>query len=274
MKKLLTYFLLFLFVLAMLLPIMWTLSTSLSDDITTVKFKILPSHITLKNYIKAWNYPRSFEKNITMGTFFLNSLIVSIGITILSIISDALAGYILARKKFKGRELIFFLSLTTMMVPFYVTSIPMFLIVRELGWINSFFGLIVPFIGSGFGIYMFRQAFLSIPKEIEESAKLDGLSDLGIFLRIMFPLVKPTTATMIIFKSMWSWNIFYWPLLIINSTEKYTLPLGLTLFRGMNITRWGLLTAGLMIAIIPIIIIFLLMQKNFIKGLTGGAVKG
>lgn len=273
MKKIVFYFILIAMALLMLVPMFWTLTTSLADDTTTVKFHILPNKITFQNYVKAWSYPDQIEKGITMGTFFFNSLVMCFFITIISIFTDSMAGYILARKKFRFKETIFFLSIATMMIPFYVTSIPMFLIVREFGWINNFMGLIVPFIGSGFGVYMFRQAFLAIPIQIEEAAKLDGLSDLGIYLRVMLALVKPTIATMIIFKAMWSWNIFYWPLLVTNSMDMYTLPLGLTLFKGLNVTRWGLLTAGLTIAVIPIIALFLIMQRQFISGLTAGAVK-
>ena len=273
MKKTVFYALLILMAVIMLIPMLWTVTTSLSKDTTTVKFQLIPHQITFKNYIKAWYYPSEIEEGITIGHFFLNSLIVSFFITVLSIFSDSMAGYILARKKFRGRETIFFLAVSTMMIPFYVTSIPMFLIVREFGWINHFMGLIVPFIGSGFGVYMFRQAFLAVPVEVEEAARLDGLSDLGIYLRIMLALVKPTIATMIIFKAMWAWNIFYWPLLVVNSMRMYTLPLGLTLFKGINVTRWGLLTAGLVVAVIPIILIFLSMQRQFVRGLTKGAIK-
>ncbi len=274
MKRALLYFLLICMALVMIIPLLWTLSTSLSQDSATVRLRLVPEKLTLSNYPKAWFYPGEIEKGITMGRFFLNSLLVSFLITLLSIFTDSMAGYVLARKRFRGRETIFFLAVATMMIPFYVTSIPMFLIVRELGWINTYFALVVPFIGSGFGVYMFRQAFLSIPVEIEEAARLDGLSDLGIYLRIMLPLIKPTVATMVIFKAMWSWNIFYWPLLVINTMKMYTLPLGLTLFKGLNVTRWGLLTAGLVIAVAPVILLFLIMQRQFIRGLTAGAVKG
>jgi len=273
MKKSVLYTIMIIVTVLMLIPMLWTLTTSLSQDTTTVKFHILPEKLTLKNYTDAWNYPALIEKGITMGTFFYNSIITCLLVTVLSIFTDSLAGYILARKKFRFRETIFMLAISTMMIPIYVTSIPMFLIVREFGWINTFAGLVVPFIGSGFGVYMFRQAFLAIPVQIEEAAKLDGLSDLGIYLRIMLPLIKPTVATMIIFKAMWAWNNFYWPLLVTNTMDMFTLPLGLTLFKGLNMTRWGLLTAGLMIVVIPIIVLFLLMQRQFIRGLTAGAVK-
>ncbi len=274
MKRLVLYGVLFLFAIWMIIPFLWTLSTSFSSETNVISSRIIPQKLTAKNYKESWYYPSQIEPGITMGNFFLNSLVVSFFITVLSVFTDSMAGYVLSRKKFKGREFLFFLSISTMMIPFYVTSIPMFLIVRKFGWINSYFGLIVPFIGSGFGVYMFRQAFLTIPKEIEEAGRLDGLSETGIYLRIMLPLVKPTFATMIIFKAMWSWNIFYWPLLIISKMKMYTLPLGLTLFKGLNVTKWGLLTAGLVIAMTPVIIIFLLMQRHFIRGLTKGAVKG
>ncbi len=257
-----------------LLPLIWMISTSLEPDKGLESYSLIPKEVTFRNYVEAWNYPKLYDPNVTLGTMFLNSIIVSSIITVLSLLFDSMAGYSLARKKFPGRNFLFWLALSTLMIPFYVVVIPMYLITMKLGLINTLTGLIIPFISSGFGVFLFRQTFLSIPLELEEAARIDGAGDLFIYWKIMLPLVKPTIATMAIFKVLWSWNMFFWPLLIIQDYSKMPINLGLTIFRGQYVTKWGLLTAGMIIATFPIIILFLTLQKWFIRGLTAGALKG
>jgi ABC-type glycerol-3-phosphate transport system permease component len=160
------------------------------------------------------------------------------------------------------------------MIPFYVIVIPLYLIILRMGLINSYTSMIIPFMSSGFGVFMFRQTFFSIPLELEEAARMDGAKDFYIYWKVMLPLVKPTIATMAIMKVLWSWNMFIWPLLVIQDYSKMPINLGLTVFRGHNITRWGLMSAGMIIATIPVLILFLSLQKWYIQGLTSGAVKG
>ncbi|HDM70202.1 MAG: carbohydrate ABC transporter permease [Thermotoga sp.] len=257
-----------------LLPLIWMISTSLEPDKGLESYSLIPKEVTFRNYVEAWNYPKLYDPNVTLGTMFLNSIIVSSIITVLSLLFDSMAGYSLARKRFPGRNFLFWLALSTLMIPFYVVVIPMYLITMKLGLINTLTGLIIPFISSGFGVFLFRQTFLSIPLELEEAARIDGAGDLFIYWKIMLPLVKPTIATMAIFKVLWSWNMFFWPLLIIQDYSKMPINLGLTIFRGQYVTKWGLLTAGMIIATLPIIILFLTLQKWFIRGLTAGALKG
>ena len=257
-----------------LLPMIWMVSTSLEPDKGLESYSLIPKEITFSNYPEAWNYPKLYDEDVTLGTMFKNSIIVSSFITLLSLLFDSMAGYALARKKFPGRTLMFWLALSTLMVPFYVVVIPMYIITMKLGLLNTLTGLIVPFVSSGFGVFLFRQAFISIPLELEEAARIDGAGDFYIYWKIMLPLVKPTVATMAIFKILWSWNMFFWPLLVIQDYSKMPINLGLTMFRGQFVTRWGLLTAGMVIATLPIIIMFLILQKWFIRGLTAGALKG
>ena len=268
------YALLVLGALVMVGPFLWMLSTSLTPDSVIVSYRLIPREITLANYAKAWNFPRNFDESVTLGTFFLNSLIVSALITGPALIIDSLAGYVLARRRIPGRDLLFYLALATMMIPFYVIAIPLYLVVRSLGWLDSYQGMIVPFWASGFGVFMFKQFFQTIPQDLEDAARVDGCSAYRTYVSIMLPLAKPVTATMAIFKAMWSWNLFFWPLLIINNIKLKTLPLALTMFRGLNVTQWGTLCAGMTIATLPIVIIYLLMQNSFQKGIVMGALKG
>ncbi|MGY4707686.1 carbohydrate ABC transporter permease [Candidatus Bipolaricaulota sp. J31] len=257
-----------------LLPLIWMVSTSLEPNRELESYSLIPKEVTFQNYVEAWNYPRLYDPKVTLGTMFLNSVVVSFFITIFSLLFDSMAGYALARKHFLGREFLFWLALATLMIPFYVTVVPMYIITMKLGMINTLAGLIVPFVSSGFGVFLFRQAFFSIPLELEEAARVDGASDLYIYWRLMLPLVKPTVATMAIFKILWSWNMFFWPLLIIYDYAKMPLNLGLTIFRGQYVTQWGLLTAGMTIGALPVLVAFLALQKWFIRGLTAGALKG
>ncbi|NLG80307.1 MAG: carbohydrate ABC transporter permease [Firmicutes bacterium] len=273
-SKIVMYVILIPGAIAMITPLLWMISTSLAPDSVIVSYRLIPSRITFANYVKAWEFPRVFDEAVSMGTFFKNSLIVTILITAPALIIDSLAGYILARRRIPGVNLLFYLALATLMIPFYVIAIPLFLIVRRLGWLDTYQGLIVPFLASGFGVFMFKQFFQTIPQDLEDAARVDGCSALRIYASIMLPLAKPVIATMAIFKAMWSWNMFFWPLLIINDIRVKTLPVALTMFRGLNVTQWGMLCAGMTIATLPILILYLSMQNMFEKGIVMGALKG
>jgi ABC-type glycerol-3-phosphate transport system permease component len=257
-----------------LMPLIWAFSTSITPDTGIVTYKVIPKSVTLENYPAAWDYPRLFDENVTLGTMFLNSILVAGAITLASLLFDSMAGYALARKQFFGKTLLFWAALSTLMIPFYVIVIPLYLIILRMGLINSYTSMIIPFMSSGFGVFMFRQTFFSIPLELEEAARIDGAKDFYIYWKVMLPLVKPTIATMAIMKVLWSWNMFFWPLLVVQDYSKMPINLGLTVFRGHNITRWGLMSAGMIIATIPVLILFLSLQKWYIQGLTSGAVKG
>ena len=262
----------------MLTPLLWMLATALSPNTKIPPTSLIPHDITFDNFLAAWNFPKAFSPNpdrpITMGTFFMNSLICTVSITVLGIVVDSLAAYVLAFKDFPGKRLFIFLALATMMIPFYVTLVPEYLIIRKLEWMNSYKAMIIPFLASGMGISLFRSHFLSIAKELEECGKLDGASDFRVYLTIVMPISKPVIGTMAILKAMWSWNQYMWPLIVSTDISMKPIQVALNMFRGLNLTEWGYMCAGMTMAILPLVILFLCAQKQFIGGLQAGAVKG
>ena len=262
----------------MLTPLLWMLATALSPNTKIPPTSLIPHNITFENFVAAWNFPKAFSPNpdnpITMGTFFMNSLICTVCITVGGIVVDSLAAYVLAFKQFPGKRLFIFLALATMMIPFYVTLVPEYLIIRKLKWINTYKAMIIPFLASGMGISLFRAHFLSIAKELEECGKLDGASDFRVYLTIVMPISKPIIGTMAILKAMWSWNQYMWPLIVTTDISKKPIQVALNMFRGLNLTEWGYMCAGMTMAILPLVIVFLCAQKQFIGGLQAGAVKG
>lgn len=277
-KKVLINLILIIGAAFMLTPLLWMLATALSPNEVVPGTSLIPHDITLENFVAAWNFPKAFSMDpnhpVTMGTFFKNSLITTVCITVLGIIVDSLAAYVLAFKDFPGKRIFIFLALATMMIPFYVTLVPEYLIIRKLGWINTYKALIIPFIASGMGIALFRSHFLSIAKELEECAKMDGASDFRVYLTIVMPISRPIIGTMAILKSMWAWNQYMWPLVVSTDIRMKPIQVALNMFSGLNLTQWGYLCAGMTMAILPLVIVFLCMQKQFIGGLQAGAVKG
>jgi multiple sugar transport system permease protein len=205
---------------------------------------------------------------------FINSLIVALGLTFFSVIINALAGYAFAKQSFPGKENLFTLLLLTMMIPGQVTMMPVFLILRSLGFLNSYWGLIIPGSASVFAIFMLKQFMSEIPDELLDAARIDGAGELRIFWSIVLPLCKPVIATLIIFNFMGSWNEFLWPLIIMLKEEMYTLPVALANLNGQHNTEWGLLMAGSVVVVVPVIFLFLSVQKYYIKGISAGAIKG
>ena len=259
----------------MMLPLMWMLSTAFTPNTKIPPLSLLPKNFTFENFIASWKYPELFSAGkVTMGTFFMNSLICTVLITIFGIIVDSLAAYVLAFKNFPLKGFFIFLALATMMIPSYVTLVPEYLIVVGWGWTNTYRALIIPFLGSGMGISLFRSNFLSVSKELEECAKIDGASDLRVYSTIIMPISKPIIGTMTILKAMWSWNQYMWPLIVSTDLDMKTIQIALKWFQGQNTTDWGYLCAGMTMAIAPLVIVFLCSQKQFIGGLQAGAVKG
>ncbi len=275
-KSILLNFLLILVTVIMLTPLLWTLATALSPNTRIPPSSLLPHDVTVENFGNAWAFPGKIGLNpdLTMGTFLMNSIIVTVCITIGGIITDSLAAYVLAFKDFPGKNLCIFLALATLMIPSYVTLVPQYIIIKGLDWIDTYQAQIVPFLASGMGITLFRSHFLSVSKEVVESAKVDGASDLRIYATIVMPIAKPVIATMAILKAMWSWNMYMWPLIVCNEPERMPLQVSLGYFSGTYTTEWGLMCAGMLIALLPLLIVFLLCQKFFVGGIQAGAVKG
>lgn len=264
------YVVLVLIALSMLAPFfaMLNLSFTQSDAIFSYPPEIFSKSLTFENY-------KSVFSSIPLAKYFLNSLFVALVTTAGQIVFASLAGYAFARLKFKGRDVLFFVILVTMMIPPQVNIIPLFFIMRELHWVNTYQALIIPGFFGGFGVFMLRQYFLTFPKDLEEAAKIDGCGIFQTFFRVAVPLALPSIVTLAIFTFVSSWNSFMWPLIITNSDDMRTLPVGLAAFRGSfrEITLWGDLLACAVICTIPVIIVFLLGKKYFINDLLSGAVK-
>lgn len=270
LKKTISYFFLIFFTIIFVGPFLWLLSTAVkspAENIFSYPPSFIPEQFTLNNFLEVW-------KAIPLGRYFINSTIVAAISIILNLIFSSLAAYPLARLSFKGKDFIFYLILSTMMIPFQVIMIPIFIICMKLNLTNSYLGVILPTSVSAFGIFLMRQAYMSIPKELEETALIDGCSLFDIWWRIMIPLTKPAMATLAIFSFVASWSDFLWPLIILKDTDKYTLPLGISYLAGAFSANWRLIAAGSIISIIPIVIVFLFLQRFFIGGASEGAVKG
>ncbi|NOY56061.1 MAG: carbohydrate ABC transporter permease [Actinobacteria bacterium] len=247
--------------LIMMVPLLWMLTTSLKTTRSVhLPPYLLPTEFAWSNYIEAW-------RAADFARFYINSGVMTVGIVGGQLLFSSLAGYAFARLKFPGRNLLFFLVLATMMVPLYVTLIPSYLIVRWLGWLDSYQGLIAPRLVSAFGIFLMRQFYLSIPSELEEAALMDGASRLRIWWSIALPLSMPALATLGIFAFLFSWNDFLWPLIVTSSAGMRTVQLGLAEFTGRYGTRWTLLTAGSLTATLPAIIAFLIGQRWLVRGI-------
>ena len=255
---------------SMLMPFfaMVNLSFCPSNEIFSYPPKLFSTHLTLANY-------RNVFASIPVAKYFFNSLEVALLTTFGQVIFSAFAGYAFARLKFKGSGVLFLILLITMMVPPQVNIIPLFFLMRELHLVDTYQALIIPGFFGGFGVFMLRQYFLGLPKDLEESAKIDGCNIFQTFYKIAFPLALPSIATLSIFTFVSSWNSFMWPLIITSSDKMRTLPVGLAVFKGSfrEITVWGDLFACAVICIIPVVVVFLIGKKYFINDLLQGSVK-
>ncbi|GBE24237.1 MAG TPA: carbohydrate ABC transporter permease [Actinobacteria bacterium] len=253
--------------LTMIFPFAWSLSTSFqgTDRLLQVPPQLIPESPTLDAY-------RRVAEVIPLVRIVINSIVVSVSVTVLQIVTSALAGYGLARFKFKGRQVLFLLYLGTLMVPSQVTIVPLFIGMSQLGWLNSLQALILPMIASAFGVFLFRQYFLQMPDEMEEAAAIDGAGPWRTFWKVAFPYARPVAATHGILAFMASWNSFLWPLFIARDEQSMTLPVGLASLHGRYQTDWNLVMAGSVIAVVPVILVFAAMQRHIAAGLLLGGV--
>ncbi|MCT2344829.1 carbohydrate ABC transporter permease [Niallia taxi] len=268
LEKGFTYFLLIALSILFLFPFLWLIGTSVKPENEAMAFPptLLPKNWDLANYKEVFTL-------VDFGQYYLNSVIVTVCVVIGTVVSSTLVAYGFARIKGKGRNFWFVLLLGTMMLPPQVTMIPVYMIFSKLGWVNTFLPLIVPsFFGSAYFIFLLRQFFKTIPKELEESAYLDGCGAFGIFWRIIIPLSVPSIITVALLSFMWTWNDFLNPLIYLNDDSKYTLALGILQFKGALLIQWGPMMAASVFIILPLIIIFFVGQKYFVQGIatTGG----
>jgi multiple sugar transport system permease protein len=255
--------------LFMVFPFVWMLSTAFSSD----RALLVPPPQLIPSPIELGNFGRIAEA-FPLARFLGNSILVAVVATTAAVLTSAMAAYAFARLSFRGRDALFLVYLATLMIPLQVTIVPLFVEMRWLGQIDSYGGLILPSIASAFGTFLIRQAFLALPRDLEEAAFIDGAGHWTVFRRICVPLCLPALATFGVFAFMASWNSFLWPLVIVNSQELMTLPVGLSQLQGRYATAWNLLMAGSTVAVVPILLVFLFAQRYVVRGVVMTGLKG
>jgi multiple sugar transport system permease protein len=255
--------------LLFLVPIIWMLLSALkpSAEVFTTPPTLFGSEVKFSNFVEAWNY-------LPFGRFILNTVFVAGIGTLITLVASAMSGYAFARLNFRFRGGLFVLYLSTLIVPQEVIVIPMFLVMQRLGWVNSYQALILPWAFTAFGTFLLRQFFLTIPRELEEAAKIDGCGHIRILRSIIIPISAPALAVLAVFTFISYWNSFLWPLIIINDTAKMTVPLGLDLFLGQQGQRWELLMAAATISMVPTVILVLALQKYLVRGIALSGLGG
>ncbi len=263
------YSLLILFGITMVFPFLWMLSTSLKDpsQVFTASLQLIPDPIVWKNYAEAW-------EAIPFGRFYMNSVAVALAVTLGQVLTSSMAAYAFSRLKFPGRDSIFLGYLATMMIPGMVVTIPVFILLKSLGWLDSYKALILPGVFSAYGTFMLRQFFMTLPADLEDAAKIDGCSLWRIYWQIILPLSKPALSTLAMFTFLGNWQSFFWPLVVTSSESMKTLPIGLSYFQDIYTTEWTLLMAGSIIVLVPALLVFILNQKFITQGIALTGLKG
>lgn len=247
----------------MVLPFVWMILTSFkpTEEVLSWPPKLFPQHWTFSNYISVFHkWP--------FGRFIVNSLVLSTISTISIIITSTLSGFVFSKYRFIGKEVIFFLLLTTVMVPFQVFMVPLYLSMVNAGLVDSYAGIVLPWLIMSFGIFFMRQNIASIPDDLIDAARIDGCSEFRIFRKVIFPLSKSAMSALAIFAFMDAWGYFIWPLIITSSTKKFVLEVGLALFQHRFFIDYGSTTAGSTIAILPVIVVFMIFRRHIIEGVT------
>jgi len=269
-QQLWRYLLLSCIAIAMLFPLLWLLSTALKapdENIFQFPPQLLPERPTFENFVRIWQAE-------PFGRYLLNSTLVS-GLTVmLNLLFCSLAAYPLARLQFRGRSLVFNSIVATIAIPFQIVMIPLYVLTVQLGLKNTYLGVMLPSIAGAFGIFLLRQAFAEVPKDLEESARIDGCSELGIWWHIMLPAVRPAIATLATFTFIGSWSDFLWPLLVLDQPEAYTLPLGVAKLAGSFALDWRAIAAGSIISIAPVLLVFTILQRYVISSEISSGIKG
>jgi multiple sugar transport system permease protein len=251
-----------------IVPFLWMLGVSFRSeaDLFAAPGRLWPAHPDLHGYRDVW-------QQLSFLRLLVNTVVFAGGTTALLLLVDSLAAYALSRLRFRGREACFWLVLVTLMIPFQITIIPVFATVNSLGWIDTYQGLIVPRAASAFGIFMLRQFFMQIPRELDEAARIDGASHLQIYWRIILPLARPALASLAVLHLVTLWNDFLWPLVMTTSVDKRTLPAALTLFGGQHVTDHAVLMAGAVISLLPLVVVFVFAQRYLVRGIATTGLK-
>lgn len=253
-----------------MLPYIWMVSTSLkgADEIFAYPPTWIPRAWRFQNYVDAWNAA-------PFGRYFFNSLVVAVTVTVGQLITCSLAAFAFARMEFKGKNVMFALFLSTTMISTQVTLVPAYLVLAHLHWLNTYQALIVPFLANAFGVFMMRQYFMTLPRELEDAAKLDGCGRLRFLWQILLPLSKPIISAQALFAFMGNWNSYLWPLIVTTSEDMRTLQIGLRYFVGQEGgTRWGLFMAATVFVSLPVMIFYFVIQRSFVEGIATTGLKG
>ena len=269
LHRVLLYIVLILIAVIMVVPFLWMLSTSLKTQYDAVKIPPvwIPDPPQWENYVKLFTEQPMFQ-------FMLNTIKIVFFVVLGQLFFSSLAAYSFARISFKGRNVVFFFYIATLMVPGQVTMIPTYLMFAKAGLTDNHLALILPAFFSAFGVFLLRQFFMSLPRELEEAAEIDGCNPFMTYWRIMLPLVVPAMLTLGVFTLMNTWNDYMGPLIYLSSPEKYTMTLGIAYFKGVYTTQWNLVMAGSIVSVVPILIAYLCAQKYFIEGIAFSGVKG
>ncbi|MET0854115.1 MAG: carbohydrate ABC transporter permease [Microterricola sp.] len=252
-----------------ILPFLWMVisSTHATKDLFVTPLPVLPGG-------ELWNNLVRLQESINFSQVMLNSFVIAVIYTVFSAIISIMAGYGLAKFRFRGRGVLLAVVLVTMMIPMQVLLVPLFQMMAGAGWIDSYQAVILPFLANAFGIFLMRQSFLDFPDTLIEAARIDGANELRTFYRIVLPVARPQIAALIIYTFISQWNAFIWPLLMLNTQDKYTVPVALNTMIGLSRVDYSGLMLGSLLATLPLMILFLVFQKQFVSGLLGGAVKG
>jgi multiple sugar transport system permease protein len=259
--------LLFIFGLLMLFPFVWMLSTSIKQGREVYSLSLWVSNPSLDNYTRLFT-------NSYFPRWFINSFIAGTIVTCSILFFDSLMGYTFAKHNFRGKKLIFILVLSTMMIPTEMLIIPWYLISSKAGWVDTYWGIVFPGLMTGFGTFLMRQFFDTLPDDLFDAGRIDGMNEFSIWVQIGMPLVKAALSALAIFSFVGNWNAFLWPLIISSATKMYTLPVGLALFNGEFSTEWEMIMTGASVATIPVIIIYIIFQRQIIEGIALTGVKG
>ena len=252
-----------------LLPLLWMVSASLmpTGAAQSLSPQFLPRDPTTEHYV-------SLFSRLNLARYFLNSLAIATSVTVISLTFNGMAGYAFAKLRFRGRDRLFKLLLGGMVIPAQVAMLPLFLLLKQIGAINTYWGVIIPMMASIFGIFLIRQYTLSVPDSLLDSARIDGASEWRIFRSIVVPLIRPILVTLGLFTFMASWNDFMWPLVVLTDNDRYTLPVALAILSGEHVQDTELMMAGAVLTVLPVLVLFLALQKTYISGIMLGSVKG
>ena len=255
--------------LATLAPLLWMVSASFMSPGESNSFppRLLPRTPTLQNYVDLFT-------RLDLARYFLNSAVVAVSATLVSLLINSMAGYAFAKLRFAGRERVFRVLLAALVIPAQVGMLPLFLMLKSMGLVNTMAGVVIPFMAGVFGIFMIRQYALSIPDDLLDAARVDGAGEYRIFWTIVLPVIRPILVTLAVFTFLSAWNDFMWPLIVLSDDAKYTLPVALASLSGEHVQDTSLMMAGSVLTVLPVVVLFVSLQRAYIRGVMMGSVKG